>query len=248
MLVLGIETSTPHSSVCLATENGPVAGAVLARGRAHSEFVTPAIRFCLDHAGLGIDAVEGIAVGLGPGLFTGMRVGIATAQVLAHARGLPVVGAASLDLLAFPVRQSGRLVCSVLDARRQELFWATYRCVPGGVQRLSDFRVGPAEKLAGEIEAAGEPVLAVGDGALAHRVLLEACGAEVGGTGQAHPQALSLVELALPRLQRGETSGPRICARSTSGPRTRRSDGSTAARWPGGRAVTARLARCVRPA
>lgn len=208
MLVLGIETSTSQSGVCLATERGLLAAASLARGQAHSEFVTPAIRFCLDQGGVAISDVQGVAVSLGPGLYTGMRVGIATAQTLAHARGLPVVGLASLDLLAFSVRHVRRLLCTVLDARRGELFWSFYRAAPGGVQRVSDFKLGPASKLAGEIEAAGEDVLAVGDGAVGNRTLLESTGAEVGSQATASPSAHALVELALPRFLREDTQRP----------------------------------------
>lgn len=212
MLVLGIETSTPQSSVCLATEHGLVAstalGATAARPRAHAEFVTPAIAWCLREARLDVGAVAGVAVGLGPGLFTGMRVGIATAQAFAHARHLPVVGVASLDLLAFQVRHVRRLLCAALDARRGELFWAFYRAAPGGVQRVSEFRVGPPEKLAGEIEALHEDVLCVGDGACAQQGLLESTGAEVGSPSEAYPSATSLVELALPRFLREDTARP----------------------------------------
>lgn len=208
MLVLGIATSTPQSSVCLATEAGLVASAALARGQSHGEFTAPAIDFCLAQAGIGVDAISGVAVDLGPGLFTGLRVGIATAQTFAHARRLPVVGLASLDLLAFPVRHARRLLCAVIDARRRELFWAFYRCAPGGVQRITEFRVGPPGKLAGEVEAGVEDVLCVGDGALAHRGLLESAGAEVGSAAMAYPRAEALVELSLPRFIREDTMRP----------------------------------------
>ncbi len=208
MLVMGIETSTPQSSVCLATEHGLVASAALARGRAHGQFVVPAIEFCLRQGDLDVGAVAGVAVGVGPGLFTGLRVGIATVQAFAHARRLPVVGLTSLDLLAFPVRHARRLICSVLDARRGELFWAFYRSVPGGVQRTSEFRVGPVAKLAGEIEAIPDDVLCIGNGALACRGVLESTGAEVGSPSMAHPSAEALVELALPRFLREDAQLP----------------------------------------
>lgn len=208
MLVLGIDTSTPHSSICLATEAGVLASCELGRGNAHAEFVAPAISFCLEHAQIPMSSVSGIAVSLGPGLFTGMRVGIATAQMLAHARRLPVVGLNSLDLLAFPVRHVRRLICSVVDARRGELFWAFYRSAPGGVQRVTEFRVGPPEKLAGEIEAVPDDVLCIGDGALAQRILLESTRAEVGSPSMAYPNAHALVELSLPRFIREETQRP----------------------------------------
>ena len=199
-----------QSSVCLGTERGPVATASLGRGRAHAEFLAPAIDFCLRRAGETVEGLAGIAVGLGPGLFTGMRVGIATAQTIAHARQLPCVGLNALDLLAFPVRhaRSDGLICAAIDARRSELFWAFYRPSAGGVQRVTDLRVGPAEKLAGEIEAVRDDVLCVGDGAVSVAPLLESAGATVASYGSANPNAWDLVELALPRLLREDGQPP----------------------------------------
>ena len=198
MLILGIETSTPAASVCLATRDGVAATAVIGPGlphlrRAHGSFVMPAVQYCLETAGVGPAAITGVAVSLGPGLFTGMRVGIAAGQAFAHARGLPVVGLASLDLLAFRYRHVPGLVCSVLDARRGELFWATYRAVPGGIQRVGDFRCGRPEVLAAEIEATAEDTLCVGDGATANDGLLHSAGAEVLDGAAVHPTAVALV-------------------------------------------------------
>ncbi len=213
MLVLGIETSTAAASVCLATQEGIVSCVEIGTGlpelaRAHGSFVAPSIQHCLEVAGRKPDDISGVAVSLGPGLFTGMRVGIATAQAFAHARGLPMVGLASLDLLAFPQRFVRRLICSVIDARRGELFWAMYRTAPGGIQRVTDFRSGRPDTLAGEIEATSEETLCVGDGARAHAGLLGSVGADIAGESWMHPSARALVELSLPRFLREETRRP----------------------------------------
>lgn len=210
MIVLGLDTSTEVSSVCIGDEGGAIATASLSTARSHAEFLLPAVRFCLAQADLGFDRVAGVAVGLGPGLYTGMRVGIATAQSLAHAARLPCVGLGSLDVLAYRARtvSSSRLLCAVLDARRGEAFWALYRPCPTGVQRTTDFRVGPPEKLAGEIEASPDDVLCLGDGALRYRQLLESAGAAIDPSPDAHPDARDLVQLALPRFVREETQRP----------------------------------------
>lgn len=205
MLLLGLETSTTHASVALGDARGLLCAARLGRPAAHGRFVAPAIDFCCHHAGVDVARLTGVAVSLGPGRFTGMRVGIATAQTLAHARGLPVVGLASLDVLAFAARHARREVCAVIDARRGELTWAFYRPCPGGIQRRTDFRLGPPERLAGELEAEPEEVLALGDGALAHRALLVAAGAEVADSSAAELSAAALVALARPRFEREET-------------------------------------------
>ncbi len=208
MVLLGLETTTRHASVALADEQGLIASARTGRGGRHGEFVAPAIDFCRREAGIGLEALTGVAVSLGPGLFTGMRVGIATAQAIAHARGLPVVGLASLDLVAFGARHTRRRICAVIDARRGEVAWAHYEPAPGGVQRRSEPRLGAPERLAGELEDAGGEVLCVGDGALAHRSALEATRAGIADEAAAYPSAESLLALARPRFARGETSRP----------------------------------------
>ena len=208
MLILAIDTSTQATSICVAGANGVVASARLGQGQRHGEFTASAIAFCLDAAGKTPEDVTGVAVSLGPGAYTGMRVGIATGQAFAHANALPVVGLASLDVVAFAVRHSHRRIYSVIDARRSELFWAPYRSSPGGVQRVGEYCVGPLEKLVGDIEAAGEDALVVGDGAVMHAAALERTDAVVGSWSTAQPEAAYLAELAMPRFEREETIRP----------------------------------------
>jgi len=207
MLILGIETSTPVSSVAIGNEQGIVASMSLSRGRGHAEFLTPAIRHVADQAGVQMGSLAGIAVGLGPGLFTGMRVGVATAKAMAQALRVPIVGTPSLDLLAYGVRYSPRLICAAVDARRGEVFAAFYRQVPGGVQRLSEYAAWQPERLAGEVQARSGETLYVGNGALAYRERLPTARAEFASYALAYPSAVALVELALPRFMR-EDSDP----------------------------------------
>ena len=204
MLVLGIETSTPQTSVAIGSEQGVIASALVSRGSSHNEFLLPAVRFCLDQVGLGFRNLGGIAVSLGPGLYTGMRVGVATAKALAQSLSIPIIGMASLDLLAYDVRYSSKGICAVLDARRGEVFTAFYRSSPGGIQRMSPYRVEKPEQLAVGISSRPEEVLMIGDGALAYMEIFEELGSvvEVGTMSHAFPNARALVELALPRMYR----------------------------------------------
>ncbi|HVF53023.1 MAG TPA: tRNA (adenosine(37)-N6)-threonylcarbamoyltransferase complex dimerization subunit type 1 TsaB [Actinomycetota bacterium] len=203
MLVLGIETSTPQASVAIGSEQGVVASALVSRGASYNEFLLPAIRFCLDEAGLGYRNIGGVAVSLGPGLFTGMRVGIATAKTLAQTLSVPIVGMASLDLVAYELRYSAKTICAVLDARRNEVFHAFYRSSPGGIQRMSEYRVERPERLAVGIESRREEVLMVGNGSLLYRNMFEDLEpVEMGTMSNSFPDARALVELALPRMYR----------------------------------------------
>jgi tRNA threonylcarbamoyladenosine biosynthesis protein TsaB len=205
MIVLGIETSTPQTSVALGSETAIVASTRLT-GRARQDAVVPAIEHLLRWTGLELSAVGGVVVGLGPGLFTGLRVGVEAGKSLAQVLGVPIVGIASLDALAFGVRHTGRLIGAVIDARRGEIFYALYRPVPGGVVREGSYQVAPPDHLAADLEARGEEVLLAGNGAILYRRELEEAGGrlEFASAASAHPQAESLVELAIPRLLREE--------------------------------------------
>ena len=204
MLVLGIETSTPQTTVALGKEQGIVAATLLSTGASSHELVVSELGRLLEWGGVPISTVGGIAVGLGPGLFTGMRVGVAAAKALAQGLGVPIVGLASLDLVAFSVRYCRRLICAAVDAKRKELFFAFYRPVPGGVTRVTEFEAGPATRLTAELIARPEDILLVGNGALMYRRELEEAGSHVEFASAAYgfPAAATLVELAIPRFQR----------------------------------------------
>jgi len=206
VLILGIETSTPQTGVALGNDGGLVASAVISSTRANHEVVVPTVTELLRWTDLRPGGLTGIAVGLGPGLFTGMRVGIATAKTLAQVLGVPVVGLASLDLVAFAHRYARRRICAAMDARRREVFYAFYRPVPGGVTRETGFEAASPATLAAELEAQGEDVLVVGNGALVYRRVLEEAGShvEIASAAHAFPAAAALVELAVPRFQREE--------------------------------------------
>ena len=190
MLVLGIETSTPQASVTIGSEQGIIGSCTISRGAAYGEFLLPAVEFLMHQSGLTYRQLSAVAIGLGPGLFTGMRVGVTTAKTLAQALSVPIIGVPSLDLLAF-------------DAKRNEVFFAFYRQVPGGVTRLTDYQVGPPERLATEFDAQGSDVLAIGNGALLYRSKLEESErVEIGTMTHAFPRSAALIDLALPRIVR----------------------------------------------
>jgi tRNA threonylcarbamoyladenosine biosynthesis protein TsaB len=142
-------------------------------------------------------------------MFTGLRVGVTTAKVLAQALRVPMIPIPSLDLLAYPLRHSRGLVVPTIDARRNELYYALYLTVPGGVQRASDYEVGSPDDLAAELEARGEEALLCGDGALRFAgVFDDVKGTELAGPAHAAPSLASLAELAVARYQREEFCAP----------------------------------------
>lgn len=218
MIVLGIETSTEQVSVALGGVEGVMASVDLGPGlplpgreRAtprHAEVLVPAIEFMCRQSRLELREVRAIAVGTGPGMFTGVRVGVSTGKSLAQALDVPMVPMESLDLLAFAHRHCDRPVATVMDARRGEVYASLYRPVPAGVQRLWGPRLCGVDDVIAELVAGGERVLAVGTGAARYaKELGKEAEVEVD-RDHAFPSASALVTLAHPKALNEEFVSP----------------------------------------
>ncbi|SDS04472.1 tRNA (adenosine(37)-N6)-threonylcarbamoyltransferase complex dimerization subunit type 1 TsaB [Jiangella sp. DSM 45060] len=148
MLLLALDTSTPAVTVALHDGERVLAEATTVDPRRHTELLMPLVTSVLDDAGAGRRDLTELAVGVGPGPFTGLRVGLAAARTMGAVLDLPVRGVCSLDVLAYGVRAAnppGEPFAVATDARRREVYWATYDA--GGV-RVSGPDVGPAAALA----------------------------------------------------------------------------------------------------
>lgn len=163
-MILGIETSVENVGVALGDHNGIRATAAISSDRKHAESLTPMIQFVLQQAECDMSDVSAIAVDIGPGLFTGMRVGIATAQTLAWALEVPVVPVCSLDALAHVATWSDTPIAAALDARRGEVYWALYRTRGHELQRITEPIVTSPDDLAIHIADRAEEVVCVGTG------------------------------------------------------------------------------------
>lgn len=132
-VVLAIDTATPAVIAAVLRRDASGAIAVLAEritvdARAHAELITPNVLAAVSDAGVTMDSIDAVVVGCGPGPFTGLRVGMATAAALGHALGVPVHGVCSLDAIG---GQTTGEVLVITDARRREVYWARYH---GGVR------------------------------------------------------------------------------------------------------------------
>jgi tRNA threonylcarbamoyladenosine biosynthesis protein TsaB len=148
MTTLAIETATGSVGAALADETGLIAAFEVRAGRRHAELLHGVVRSVLDAVGIDFGDLDSIAVDVGPGLFTGIRVGVAAAKGFAMALGVPVVGITSLEILARACQAAGH-GCSigVVDLRRGEVAWA----LPGAPGRPQMARHGPPEVLAVEL-------------------------------------------------------------------------------------------------
>jgi tRNA threonylcarbamoyladenosine biosynthesis protein TsaB len=205
MLILGITTATPQVGVAIGGHEGVLGQFEVSRGRRHAETLVPAIQFLCEQTDIQMSEFSAIAVDVGPGLFTGMRVGLAAGKAIAQALRVPMIGISSLDLLAFPLRYADRTIAAVIDARKGEVFYAFYRPVPGGVQRVTEPVVGTVDDLVADLIARGQAVICVGDGALRYRDDIDAdIRCEFAEQFLCFPSAAPLVQLAHSRALREE--------------------------------------------
>jgi tRNA threonylcarbamoyladenosine biosynthesis protein TsaB len=209
VLILAIDTATSQVGVAIG-DAASVRGEVrLAGGRRHAEQLAPAIETLCAWTGVELAQLSAVAVGVGPGLFTGLRVGVTTAKTLSQALRIPIVAVPSLDLIAWPLRHTHRLIVAVIDARRREVFHASYRPVPGGVQRVSEYSVGSPGALVADLQAGTDDVLLAGDGVSRYPDDFAALGgAAVAGDEFAAPSTAALVQLATARVEREEFDQP----------------------------------------
>ena len=209
MLILGIESATSQVGCAIGGHEGVLASAHSSRGKRHAEMLTPQIDFVRTQARVELDDVSVVAVDVGPGLYTGLRVGIAAAMATAFALNVPMIGVSSLDLLAFPARHTSKLIVAMIDARRGEVFHACYRQVPGGIQRITEPGVATPDELVSELMAGGDEALLVGDGAIRYADSFnDLRGVVPAEPSMAYPTAGSLVQLAHAKALREEFVPP----------------------------------------
>jgi tRNA threonylcarbamoyladenosine biosynthesis protein TsaB len=185
VLVLGFDTATPAVSVALHDGERVVSEAFAVDARRHSELLTPMIAKVIADAGASRADLTAVAVGVGPGPYTGLRVGVVTAKVLGAVLGLPVHGVCSLDVIAAAVA-AGREFGVATDARRKEVYWARYDATGRRVE-------GPLVGRASSIPGAAELAVAGTGGQL----YPEAFGEVIG---PAYPDARTLCGIVTGRL------------------------------------------------
>lgn len=183
LTTLGFDTATETLTVAVTRDGEPVLERELGRGGdgrpRHSTLLLAEVERCVDAAG-GWEGIDRVAVGVGPGSYTGLRIGIATARALAQAREIEVCGVSTLSALALGIAalpgSDGRSPLPVLDARRGQAFVSAHG--PGGEPRSAPMVLAP-EQLAELARESDPSPLAAGDGALRFRAQLEAAGATV---------------------------------------------------------------------
>jgi tRNA threonylcarbamoyladenosine biosynthesis protein TsaB len=208
MYILGIETATRTGGVAIVSDDGVLAEYTLNIEVTHSERLMSTVDRVLKDTGLRMASLDGFGVSIGPGSFTGLRIGLSTVKGLAFTTGKPVAAVPTLKALAWNTPHSRYPVCPLLDARKKEVYAALYRYEgPQLVQDLPE-TVLPLAELADQV--AGE-VLFTGEGALLFAgdiVRLFAGRAHIAPLSATVPSAASVGEIALMMLQGGRSTDP----------------------------------------
>lgn len=174
MKILALETSAKAVSAAVV-EDGKVLGYAYQNiGLTHSVTMMPMADGVLKNAGLTVADMDAVAIAKGPGSFTGLRIGVSAAKGLAWAQGIPCCGVSTLEAMAKNATAFEGLVVCAMDARRNQVYNALFRCHEGMLERVSEDRAIGLEELCAELQGFSEPMMMVGDGAvLAHNYLKE---------------------------------------------------------------------------
>lgn len=165
MKLLALESSAKAASCCIASDGELLAQTYQNNGLTHSRTLLPMTTAMLETCGLTLQDIDVLAVAIGPGSFTGLRIGVAAVKGLAWAENKPVCGVSTLEAMAWGLGLENGLICCGMDARRKQVYNAIFQAENGQLTRLTPDRAIALEDLFREEQLQNQPVTLVGDGA-----------------------------------------------------------------------------------
>lgn len=220
MRILAVETATQRQSIAVLEDTVPLAVIERASGGSQTEWLIPAIAQLLSNVKLQLTDLDGLALSIGPGSFTGLRVGLATMLGFRQVTNLPLAGVPTLEGLAWNLRGAVQTVCPIVGAQKDHVYWACFRWEADKLVRLTEDRCGTVWEIPRSLR---EPTIVYGDGWLTHRAtlmpqLLHDRTHLEGPSDSMYPSAVSIGLAGLARLKRGEVipqgMAPRYIQRS----------------------------------
>ena len=205
MKILAVDTATKSCSVAIVDKESLLAEMTVVNEQTHTKHLLEMISLVIKHSGLNLSDLNGFAVTRGPGSFTGLRIGISSVKGFAAAQGKPIAGVSSLDALARQVSFSPHLICSLIDARRDEVYSSKYRYKDGNLKKEGkEQAVSPIDVL-DEID---EPCIFVGSGAVQYRNVINDKLGEYAYFAQAYEntiRASTVARLSMDRFEIDDT-------------------------------------------
>lgn len=216
MNILAIETSTLLGGIAiLSGESGLIAEVKLNVKSTHSERLMTETAHVLEQASLSIGDIDAFAVSIGPGSFTGLRIGVSTVKGFSYATGTPIVSVPTLEAMALNFPFSRHPVCTLVDARKKEVYAAVFRWEGEGVSRVLEEMPVKVERLLTYVEReevlTGEKILFTGEGALLYRDTIISRMAERAifpPPDKMVPSPANVAYIGLQKAVRGEFSEP----------------------------------------
>ena len=163
MKILGIDTATHSTSVCIVEDDKLICEYTVNTKKTHSQKLMVMIESMIKESDLNIKDIDAIAICIGPGSFTGLRISMATAKAIAQVRNLPVISVNSLESLAFNMNLCERIICPILDAQRNQVYTGKYIFENGVFKTLEDVKVVTIDELVEEISKDSEEFIIVGE-------------------------------------------------------------------------------------
>ena len=209
-MILAIETSTPVCGAALVQTGRLLAEINVQTGNTHSERLMPQLERLFLLAGADRAELAALAVSIGPGSFTGLRIGLTTAKTLAYAWGKPIVGVPTLEALAYGCPCADGWVAALLDAQKGRVYRAIYRWQAGRLCEISPVEIAPAAAVVGELAALPAPVMVVGESVREHLALLDATHGRVVAAPEAAlmPRAAAVAMLGYEKWRQGAAVRP----------------------------------------
>jgi len=207
--VLAIETATDQLGVALVEEGRVLASYELLAERPHAIELPQAVSRVLGASGKRFEEIDGFAIDIGPGSFTGLRIGLAFIKALVFRVRKPLIGVPSLDVLAANIACGSSRVCPLLDAKQRKVYAALYTPADGRLARILDYSLLTVQELVPQLGQ--DPVVLLGDGAGLYRdVLVQHLGqrAVFASPECSLPRAATLGRLGLDRLRQGQQDDP----------------------------------------
>ncbi len=209
MKVLALETATIAGSIAIVDDNKGLIGEVKVDVKiAHSERLMPSVQWLLKASSITIKEIDAFAVSIGPGSFTGLRIGLSTAKGFSYSTGRPIVPVPTLDAFAKTLPFCSHMICPMLDARKNEIYAGLYKWEDNLCKKLMPETALSPEEL---LKRINEPVVFMGDGVKIYKkLIIDTLGTDaiLAPASRMSPSASSVAEIAVEKLKQGITADP----------------------------------------
>lgn len=205
MRILGIDTSTMAASVAVIEDNQLVCEYTINTKKTHSQKLMPMIENMLKESDLNINDIDLIGICVGPGSFTGLRIGMATAKAIAHVNNIPIVGVTSLEMLAANMNLCDKKICSILDAQRNQVYTAKFEYIGNRLVQINDTDILEIDKLINEISSSEDDYILIGEAVYKYEEKLKDIeNISIPSPSHNVTKASSLCSIALEKYNQGE--------------------------------------------